>query len=61
MNTNIWTFIRKYEYEYEYLSHTEPKINMLLYIKVVKDRKIMHICAICAIFVTHCLICWKRL
>ena len=43
-NTNIWTVIR--EYEYEYLSQTKPKINMLLYIKVVKVGKIMHICAI---------------
>ena len=42
----IWTVICEYEYEYKYLSHTKPKINMLLYIKVVKDRKIMHICAI---------------
>ena len=41
MNTNIWTVIRKYEYEYEYLSHTKPKINVLLYIKVRKVRKII--------------------
>ena len=41
MNTNIWTVICKYEYS----SHTKPKINMLLYIKAVKVRKIMHICA----------------
>ena len=45
-NTKIWTLMREYEYEYKYLSHTKPKINMLLYIKVVKVRKIMHICAI---------------
>ena len=38
--------MREYEYEYKYLSHTKPKINMLFYIKVVKVRKIMHICAI---------------
>ena len=43
---DIWTVIREYEYEYEYLSQTKPKINMLLYIKVVKVRKMMHICAI---------------
>ena len=46
MNTNIWTVIREYEYKYEYLSQTKPKINMLLYIKVGKVGKIMHICAI---------------
>ena len=45
-NSNIWTVIRKYEYKYEYLSQTKPKINMLLYIKVEKVGKIMHICAI---------------
>ena len=38
-NTNIWTVIRKYEYEYEYLSHTKPKINKLLYIKAIKVGK----------------------
>ena len=38
-NTNIWTVIREYKYEYEYLSHTKPKINMLLYKKAVKVRK----------------------
>ena len=32
-NTNIWTVIREYEYEYKYLSHTKPKINMLLYMR----------------------------
>ena len=34
MNTHtiIWTVISKYKYKYEYLSHTKPKINMLLYI-----------------------------
>ena len=26
----------EYEYEYKYLSHTKPKINVLLYIKLVK-------------------------
>ena len=31
-NTNIWTAIC--EYEYKYLSHTKPKRNMLLYIKL---------------------------
>ena len=46
MNTNIWTVIREYEYKCEYLSHTKPKINMLLYIKVVKVIKIMLICDI---------------
>ena len=37
-STNIWTVIRKYEYEYEYkyLSHTNLKINMLLYMKARK-------------------------
>ena len=38
-NTNIWTVIRKYEYKYEYLSHTKPKINILLYIKAIKVRE----------------------
>ena len=38
-NTNIWTVIREYEYKYKYLSHTKPKKNMLLYIKVVKVKK----------------------
>ena len=44
--TNIWTVIREYEQKYGYLLHTKPKINVLLYIKVVKVRKIMHICAL---------------
>ena len=40
MNTNIWTVICEYKYEYQYLSHTKPKINMLLYKKkAVKVRK----------------------
>ena len=38
-NMNIWTVICEYKYEYEYLSHTKPKINMLLYKKAVKVRK----------------------
>ena len=38
-NTKIWNLMREYEYEYKYLSHTKPKINMLLYIIVVKVRK----------------------
>ena len=38
-NTNIWTVIREYEYEYKYLSHTKPKINMLMYIKAIKVGK----------------------
>ena len=45
-NMNIWTVICKYEYKYEYLSHTKPKINVLFYIIIVKVRKIMHICAL---------------
>ena len=36
-NMNIWTFIR--EYEFEYLSHTKPKINKLLYIKAIRVGK----------------------
>ena len=43
-NMNIQTVIC--EYEYKYLSHTKPKINMLLNIKAVQAREIMHICAI---------------
>ena len=39
MNTKIWTVIREYEYEYKYLSHTKPKINMLMYIKAIKVGK----------------------
>ena len=36
---NIWTGISEYKYEYIYLSHSKPKINMLLYIKTIKVVK----------------------
>ena len=39
LNMNIWTVICENQYEYEYLSHTKPKINMLMYKKAVKVRK----------------------
>ena len=41
MNTNTknWTAIREYEQKYKYLSHTKPKINMLMYIKAIKVGK----------------------
>ena len=39
MNTNIWTVIHEYKYEYKYLSHTKPKINNLLYIKAIQVGK----------------------
>ena len=38
-NTNIQTGIHKYKYKYEYLSHTKPKINMLLYMKAITVGK----------------------
>ena len=38
-NTKILTLMRKYKYEYKYLSQTKPKINKLLYIKAIKVGK----------------------
>ena len=35
-NTNIWTGIRKHEYEYKYLSHTELSLQSLQFQELVK-------------------------
>ena len=43
-NTNIWTLICEYKYEYKYSSHTKPKINLLLYIEAIKVKNIAYMC-----------------
>ena len=44
MNTNILTVIRKYEYEYEDLSHTKPKINRIVYESCKSQKNNAYMC-----------------
>ena len=38
-NTNILNDLCKYEYKYEYFSHTKPKINMFVHEKAIKWKQ----------------------